>query len=117
MTPRRALAVLILTLLACSIAGAAAAQPPIWRPATGHEQIPIWPGTVPDAQPVPGPETLNQGAVTNVTRPTMTVYAPIGKNSGAAVVVIPGGGFQILAIDLEGTEVCDWRPRGSLAYC
>ncbi|MGA9332741.1 MAG: alpha/beta hydrolase [Rudaea sp.] len=46
--------------------------------------------------------------VTNVTRPTMTMYAPKGKNTGAAVVVVPGGGFQILAIDLEGTEVCDW---------
>jgi acetyl esterase/lipase len=38
----------------------------------------------------------------------MTVYAPSGKNTGAAVVVIPGGGFQILAIYLEGTEICDW---------
>lgn len=46
--------------------------------------------------------------VTNVSRPTMTVYAPKGKNTGAAVVVFPGGGFQILAIDLEGTEICDW---------
>jgi acetyl esterase/lipase len=47
-------------------------------------------------------------AVTNVSRPTMTVYAPKGRNTGAAVVVFPGGGFQVLAIDLEGTEVCDW---------
>jgi len=46
--------------------------------------------------------------VTNVTRPTITVYAPKGANTGAAVVVIPGGGFQMLAIDLEGTEACDW---------
>jgi acetyl esterase/lipase len=38
----------------------------------------------------------------------MTVYSPEGKNTGAAVVVFPGGGYQILAIDLEGTEVCDW---------
>src|SRR5260370_14503220 len=38
----------------------------------------------------------------------MTVYSPAGKNTGAAVVVLPGGGYQILAIDLEGTEVCDW---------
>jgi len=38
----------------------------------------------------------------------MTVYAPTGKNAGAAVVVYPGGGYQILAIDLEGTEICDW---------
>jgi acetyl esterase/lipase len=38
----------------------------------------------------------------------MTVYSPKGKNTGAAVVVFPGGGYQGLAIDLEGTEVCDW---------
>jgi acetyl esterase/lipase len=47
-------------------------------------------------------------AITNVVRPTMTVFAPQGKNTGAAVVVFPGGGFQVLAIDLEGTEVCHW---------
>ena len=38
----------------------------------------------------------------------MTVYSPAGKNTGAAVVVFPGGGYEILAIDLEGSEVCDW---------
>jgi acetyl esterase/lipase len=38
----------------------------------------------------------------------MTVYSPQGKNTGAAVVVFPGGGYLDLAIDLEGTEVCDW---------
>ncbi len=38
----------------------------------------------------------------------MTIYAPQGKNTGTAVVVFPGGGFEVLAIDLEGTEVCDW---------
>jgi acetyl esterase/lipase len=80
--------------------------------------IAIWPGAAPDAQPVPGPETERPSsgavagrlwkAVTNVTRPTMTVYAPSGHNTGAAVVVFPGGGFEILAIDLEGTEACDW---------
>jgi acetyl esterase/lipase len=31
-----------------------------------------------------------------------------GKNTGIAVVVFPGGGFELLAMDLEGTEVCDW---------
>jgi acetyl esterase/lipase len=89
-----------------------------WQPAPGHAQVPIWPGAAPDAQPVPGPEkaTVSEGliagrpatAVTNVTRPTMTVYPPKGRNTGAAVVVLPGGGFEILAIDLEGTEACDW---------
>jgi acetyl esterase/lipase len=44
----------------------------------------------------------------NVAVPTMTVYSPKGKNTGVAVVVFPGGGYTILAMDLEGTEVCDW---------
>lgn len=89
-----------------------------WQPSAGHTQIPIWPGAAPHAPPVPGPETVTLSkellagkpvtSVTNVTRPTLTVYAPEAKNTGAAVVVIPGGGFQILAIDLEGTEACDW---------
>jgi len=46
--------------------------------------------------------------VSNVTRPTLTAYSRKGKNTGVAVVVFPGGGYQTLAIDLEGTEVCDW---------
>jgi acetyl esterase/lipase len=44
----------------------------------------------------------------NVSTPTLTVYAPEGKQTGAAIIVFPGGGYHILAIDLEGTEVCDW---------
>lgn len=110
-------------LLAISVAFACVsvnAQVPGWQPAPGHTQIPIWPGAAPDAQPVAGPETavlsgkdsLIAGkevlAVSNVTRPTLTVYSPRSRNTGAAVVVLPGGGYQILAMDLEGTEVCDW---------
>jgi acetyl esterase/lipase len=83
-------------------------------------QMPIWPAAVPDAQPVTGPETsMTTGKddlvagkpyvyVERVSRPTMTVYSPQGKNTGVAVVVFPGGGYEGLAIDLEGTEVCDW---------
>jgi len=104
----------------CALLAATTAQgkPQVWPPAPGHTQIPIWPGTAPDAQAVPGPEkaTVSSGliagkpatAVTNVTRPTLTIYPPTGNNTGAAIVVLPGGGFQILAIDLEGTEACDW---------
>ena len=96
-----------------------------WQPSPGHTQIRIWPGTPPDAKPMPGPEKAGLVGtvadkpksavagkpwewVANVTNPTMTIYAPKGKNTGAAVVVFPGGGFEVLAIDLEGTEVCDW---------
>jgi acetyl esterase/lipase len=101
------------------------AQKPVWQPAPGHVQVPIWPGAAPDPQPVKGPEFAETTAkpwqdtgrpatgVSNVTRPTMTVYSPKENNTGAAVVVFPGGGYQGLAIDLEGTEVCDWlTPRG-----
>jgi acetyl esterase/lipase len=95
---------------------AQSAQPAVWQPSPGHTQIPIWPGSPPDAQTVPGPETHTPGAVTNVTRPTMTLYSPNGKkNTGAAVIVFPGGGFQMLAIDLEGTEVCDWLTSKGVA--
>ena len=113
---------LILALLAL---GTLTAQKPVWQPSPGHTQVPIWPGAPPDPQPVAGPEyaetsgpefqVAGRGAVgvSNVTRPTMTVYSPKGKNTGAAVVVFPGGGYQVLAIDLEGTEVCDWlTPKG-----
>jgi acetyl esterase/lipase len=99
--------------------GGLSAQEGGWQPSPGHAQIPIWPGKAPDPQPVAGPETVttDKGSliagkpvvgVNNVTVPTMTVFSPQGKNTGAAVVVFPGGGYQMLAIDLEGTEVCDW---------
>lgn len=98
---------------------AAHAQASVWQPSAGHTQIPLWIGVVPDAKPMPGPEILKIDKdhliatrpvleIRNVSVPTMTVYSPTEKNTGAAVLVIPGGGFEILAIDLEGTEVCDW---------
>jgi acetyl esterase/lipase len=105
--------------ITCGLARAQEQQPSVWQPSAGRAQVPIWPGgMVPDAQPAPGPEnaTSNKGSsparsflsVTNVSQPTMTVYSPTGKTTGAAVVVFPGGGYQVLAIDLEGTEICDW---------
>jgi acetyl esterase/lipase len=87
------------------------AQTPGWQPPAGHRQLPLWPGTPPDAQFGPPPNTEKMpepGEVDNVSRPTMTVYSPKRNNTGAAVVVFPGGGYYVLAIDLEGTEVCDW---------
>jgi len=45
----------------------------------------------------------------NVSQPTLTVYQPPkGQQTGAAMLVLPGGGYSILALDLEGTEVCEW---------
>lgn len=95
--------------------GSAAAQPRIWQPSPGHVQVPIWPGAVPDALPNPKPESVGPPAgrewwprANDVSQPTMTMYPPKEPNSGAAIVVLPGGGYQTLAMDLEGTEICDW---------
>jgi acetyl esterase/lipase len=89
-------------------------------PVPGLAQLPIWPAAAPDAtQPAPMPENETKPVsdliagrpwtqVTNVAQPTMTVYPPKGANTGIAVVVFPGGGYRVLAIDLEGTEVCEW---------
>lgn len=108
-----------ITCALCSI-GLVSAQKSAWQPAPGHTQTPIWPAAAPDSVSGVGPEidttTEKQSLIAgkpvirlgNVSAPTMTLYPAKGKTSGAAVVVFPGGGYQILAIDLEGTEVCDW---------
>jgi hypothetical protein len=79
------------------------AQNFVWQPSSGQTQTPIWPAAAPDPQPVQGPEIASQtGAkdfvagkpwigISNVTLPTMTVYSPTGKNTGAAVIVFPVG--------------------------
>ncbi len=90
--------------------GCSQAHSAVWEPSAGHVQVPIWPGAVPDAIADAKPESVGtDGAmVSDVSRPTMTLYAPQGANTGAAVVVFPGGGYKVLAMDLEGTEICDW---------
>jgi acetyl esterase/lipase len=96
------------------------AQPSGWPPAPGHITINVWPGVAPGEAPNQPAEVDTTTAKDNliagrplvrlghVSVPTITLYRPKGTNSGAAVVVFPGGGYNILAIDLEGTEVCDW---------
>jgi len=103
------------------------AQQPAWAPAAGHTQMKLWPAGAPDANGAPTAPPANAAAevdmttakdnliagkplirLGNVSTPTITLYSPTGKNTGAAVVVFPGGAYRILAIDLEGTEVCQW---------
>ena len=89
-----------------------------------HMVISLWPDGAPGVQTGPGSEmdatkpsdgTTGGKTVirlTNVTSPTVTIYrAPEEKDTGAAVVVFPGGGYRILAMDLEGTEICEWLNR------
>ena len=108
----------LLFALAVFVPWAAAGQG--WQPPKDKVTLPLWPGAAPGAPANLPPEadttTPQQNLIAgqplirlgNVARPTLTVYAPPRNRSGAAVVVFPGGGYQILAIDLEGTEVCDW---------
>jgi acetyl esterase/lipase len=105
-----------------AISATLVAQPSGWPPPPGHVTLQLWPGTAPGEQPnqpaeadtttakdnlIAGKPLIRLG---NVSVPTITLYEPShGKNgAGPAVVVFPGGGYHILAIDLEGTEVCDW---------
>lgn len=91
----------------------------------GHAQEPtvleVWPNQPPGRIAAQGEEAdtstaeSNQVAgrpvirLGNVSTPTLTVYSPpADRNTGAAVLVCPGGGYNILAWDLEGTEVCEW---------
>jgi acetyl esterase/lipase len=88
---------------------ARAADPPV---------VPLWPGPPPGVTPKgtehdstkhnpnakPGTEVIR---LTDISVPTLTVFKPETPN-GAAVMVCPGGGYGILAWDLEGTEICAW---------
>jgi len=109
-----------LAVFAISVAGWALAQQSGWPVGPGHTVLTLWPDGAPGPSTVTGPEkdmTTAKDALVggrplvhlgNVSVPTLTLFAPKGTNTGAAVVVFPGGGYNILAIDLEGTEVCDW---------
>jgi acetyl esterase/lipase len=81
----------------------------------------LWPSGNPEPSRVVGPETdptidanrIVSGKVTvrvtNVSKPSLTVYSPDpAKNTGAAALVFPGGSYIRLAWNIEGTEVCDW---------
>ena len=94
-------------------------RPMVWQPGPDGTQVPLWP----DALVLQKPDTVKPEEVGNgsrlvagrpwhwagyVTRPTMTIYPPKGRNTRAAMLVLPGGGYRAVAMDLEGTEICDW---------
>ncbi|WP_163233974.1 alpha/beta hydrolase [Caulobacter rhizosphaerae] len=92
-----------------------------------EEIVPLWPGPAPLSVDVSGPETYKQvdlpgigsiGVVVDVSQPTMTVIRPEpGKATGAAMLVVPGGGFAALAWDHEGLEAGRWlAARGVTAF-
>jgi acetyl esterase/lipase len=70
--------------------------------------IVLWPEGVPGARPI-GAEQTNDGRVSNVSEPTLTVYSPAaGTANGTAVVIAPGGGYVRLSVDHEGAKYATW---------
>ena len=108
----RAISFVAFALLLLTYTFATAAEP---------QEVNLWPGTAPgDTAPIgeerdtttakdnliAGKPVIRLG---NVSKPTITLYrSSAEKPNGAAVIVCPGGGYHILAMDLEGTEVCEW---------
>ncbi len=101
-----------LLILLTSAHALSAADPVTWN---------LWPGAAPGEVKTLPPESdrttddsrLAAGKrvtrLQNVSVPTLTIYKPDPKiDTGASVIIAPGGGFTILAFDLEGTEVAEW---------
>ena len=88
------------------------AEPDTWNlwpgepPSEKGEIPPEYDRTGPDDRPVAGKRVTR---LTNVSVPKITFYkADTANNTGTTIVIAPGGGFNILAYDLEGTEVAEW---------
>lgn len=128
---------LVFALLACGATAAGAqagadagdraaiekrSRPMVWEPGSEGTQVPLWPDGLAIRKPeIDRPEEVGNGSrlvagrpwhwATYVSRPTMTIYPPKGRNTRAAMLVLPGGGYKAVAMDLEGTEICDWVTR------
>ena len=119
---RRLVAVSIgAALSAASPAAGAVTKLGVWQPPGGLVQQPLWPGAPPNSEKASRPPEHSETGINpkrfagrpvtgvyDVSTPTLTIFRPRAKPNGAAMLVFPGGGFQQLAIDLEGTEPCEW---------
>jgi acetyl esterase/lipase len=83
-----------------------------WSPAAGaaeRETLKVWPDEAPGASAAGAKEQWQDQKVTGVTDPTITVYRPAkAVDTGVAVIVCPGGGYQALMMSYEGEDVARW---------
>jgi acetyl esterase/lipase len=71
--------------------------------------VELWPGRAPGETAEGGPDVEKGKSVTGVTRPTIRVSRPPkDKDTGAAILICPGGGYRVLAFEHEGTQVASW---------
>ena len=98
----------LVTLFSLSVASLAADE---------HQEINLWPsGSVPDEpegiekrKKLTTVDKVGKMRIAYVDTPSITVYeAPKDKSNGTAVVIFPGGGYNILAWTHEGTEIAEW---------
>jgi acetyl esterase/lipase len=101
-------------------------RPMVWQPGPEGTQVPLWPEGLALQKPDSNkPEEVGNGSrlvagrpwywASYVSRPTMTIYKPKGRNTRAAILVLPGGGYAAVAMDLEGTEICDWITKQGIS--
>ena len=92
--------------------------------ACAQQVIPLYNGTPPGSAPETYPEkqyfskSWNTEVVSNVSKPTLTVFEPApGQKSGTAIIVAPGGGFMALSIASEGIDVAKYlSAKGVTAF-
>ena len=79
------------------------------------EVIKLWPNKVPGKTEATHPPVVTDNTkgfvtrITDITNPALVIYpAPVYNNNGSAIIVCPGGGYSILAIDKEGYEIAEW---------
>jgi acetyl esterase/lipase len=111
------------TFLLGPIALALAAQAPI--PPRPEEEIDLWPQGAPGMPSPPPVEALrerstdpgyNDRILVHIRRPRLAVFRPARPN-GAAVLIMPGGGYQWVVVDKEGYEMARWlAARGITAF-
>lgn len=104
-------------------------KPPVLKPALANQSGPpqivkLWPGKVPGETAALPPEGFapsktggKSTSITNISEPTIAIYRPKkADEAGTAVIVAPGGGYNVLAWEHEGTQVVDWlNERGVTA--
>lgn len=77
-----------------------------------QEVVPLWTGEAPYSKPNTLEEYVKESwgvpCVHNVTHPTLTIYPAQGKNCGRAMVILPGGGYELESIVAEGREIAEY---------
>ena len=99
-----------MTQLGAGLLGAALpAVPAFGAAAAGPLVLPLWPEGVPGAKAGLGAERGEDGRISNVSEPTLTVFAPaVDRPNGTAVIICPGGGYVRLSTQREGEQYAHW---------